>query len=184
MRKKDPRWGTFHEAKASKSWQTVELSQLERNWGGVTTKRREDSRLDSGAEKGCPWTTDFDGNAVYRVLTVSYQCYPTSWFLILGLWLCKMLIFGEAGWRAYGNSLYLLLLKPFKSLKWFQNEWLKNFNSKYATKGDDNILRLDKSLNFTGTFVYTQQMNTYKLCISLYLNFTSKEKWNIVSSTK
>lgn len=56
-------------SKASASWQTVELSQLGRNWGGVTTKRRWDSRWDSGAEEGCQWTTDFDGNTVDRVLT-------------------------------------------------------------------------------------------------------------------
>lgn len=44
----------------------------------------------------------------------------------------------KAIWEFFVFTIFATL----KSLKEFQNEWLKNFNSEYATEGDDDVLML------------------------------------------
>lgn len=50
----------------------------------------------------------------------------------------------KAIWEFFVFTIFATL----KSLKEFQNEWLKNFNSEYATEGDDDVLML------TGVWIF------------------------------
>lgn len=47
--------------------QTLELSQKEGDWAGVTTKCKCHSRGDPGAKGGHQWTTNYNGNKVYTL---------------------------------------------------------------------------------------------------------------------
>lgn len=65
-----------------------------------------------------------------------------TWNMVTGINVCGSWV--KAIWEFFVFTIFATL----KSLKEFQNEWLKNFNSEYATEGDDDVLML------TGVWIF------------------------------
>lgn len=127
----DPRWGTSQRVNGQDSSKVMTKTA----WGTVPDRRRlekHDKCMEVWFQAG-PWARNrtLVGQLIKMgIRSRDCQEYHINVnFLITGLWLWMMLAFGEAGWRAYGNSsiyYFWKLLKVWNDFK-MKKQIVKNF---------------------------------------------------------